>query len=73
MPRLPIVTARQTVAALGRLGFEPVRQTGGHLHLRNGNLLVTVPMHPGDLSLYVLRSILRQARLSVAEFKAALR
>jgi predicted RNA binding protein YcfA (HicA-like mRNA interferase family) len=40
--------------------------------MKRGNLLVTVPMHPGDLSSGVLRSILRQARVEVDELRDSL-
>ena len=72
MPEVPIVKPKKLIAALNRLGFYEVRQTGSHLQLKRGNLLATVPMHPGDVSPRVLRSILRQARLSVQELQKAL-
>ena len=66
------VRPKQLVAALKRLGFYSVRQKGSHLQLKRGNLAVTVPMHAGDLVPGTLRSILRQARLTVEELKEAL-
>jgi predicted RNA binding protein YcfA (HicA-like mRNA interferase family) len=68
MPRLPVVKPRQVIAALERAGFVPVRQRGSHLRLKRGNLSVTVPIHPDDLSPNVLRSILRQAHMTPEEF-----
>jgi len=68
MPRLPALRATQVVRALENAGFHRVRQKGSHLQLRRGNLLVTVPMHRGDLKTGTLRSIIRQARMSVEEF-----
>lgn len=72
MPDLPVIRPKRLVAALKRMGFYEVRQTGSHLQLKRGNLLVTVPMHSGDLNAFVLKSILRQARLSVEELKESL-
>ena len=72
MPDLPIVTPKRLAAALKKLGFYEARQKGSHLQLKRGNLLVTVPMHSGDLSRTVLRSILRQAHLTVKELREAL-
>ena len=69
MPDPFVTTPRKLVAALERLGFHRVRQQGSHLRMKRGNLLVTVPMHPGDLSPGVMRSILRQARLSAEELR----
>ena len=63
MPKLPSISASEIVRTLERLGFVRARQRGSHLRLRRGNLSVTVPMHSGDLSPTVVRSILRQAQL----------
>lgn len=68
MPKLPVVKPRQVIAALERAGFVQVRQRRSHLRLKRGNLSVTVPIHPGDLSPNVLRSILRQAHMTPEEF-----
>ncbi|MBI4729991.1 MAG: type II toxin-antitoxin system HicA family toxin [Acidobacteria bacterium] len=65
--RLPSLKPRELVGALERAGFRSVRQRGSHLQLKRGNLLVTIPMHPGDLNPQVLRSVMRQARLSADE------
>lgn len=67
MPKLPVLKPKRLVTALKRAGFYQVRQSGSHLQLKRGNLLATVPMHAGDVSPSVLRSVLRQARLSVEE------
>ncbi len=69
MPKLPVLKPRQVVAALEQAGFYQVRQRGSHLQLKKGNLLVTVPMHDKDVNPTVLRSILRQARMSAEEFE----
>ncbi len=68
MPILPSVKPREVIAALERAGFRQVRRRGSHVQLKRGNLLVTVPVHPGDLNPEVLRSILRQAQMTVDEF-----
>lgn len=68
MPKLPTLKPREDVKALEKAGFHQTRQRGSHIRLKKGNLSVTVPMHPGVLSQTVLRSILRQARLTPEEF-----
>lgn len=63
------------LAALERLGFVRVRQTGSHVHLRPPDRpgLVTVPLHRGqDLPLRTVRSILRQAGLTAGALRDAL-
>ena len=68
MPKLPALRPREVIRALGSAGFYIVRQSGSHVQLKKGNLLVTVPDHPRDLPPGTLRSILRQARLTPEEF-----
>ena len=40
--------------------------------MEKGNLQVTVPMHTGDLNPVVLRSILRQAHLTIEDLNEAM-
>jgi predicted RNA binding protein YcfA (HicA-like mRNA interferase family) len=68
MPKLPAVKPHEVIKALESIGFYKVRQRGSHLQMKRGNLLVTIPIHSGDLNMGTLKSILRQARLSIDEF-----
>jgi len=68
MPKLPSVRPHEVVRALEGIGFYKVRQRGSHLQLKRGNLLVTIPVHSEDLNPGTLRSIIRQAKLSIDEF-----
>ena len=72
MPKIPVVKTHQIIAALEKAGFRKVRQRGSHLQLKRGNLLVTIPVHPGDVNSQVLRSILRQAQINLEEFSSLL-
>ena len=72
MPKPPQVKAGRLLRALGRLGFQIVRQKGSHVQLKKANLLVTVPRHAGDLNPETLRSILRQAKISFDDLSGAL-
>jgi predicted RNA binding protein YcfA (HicA-like mRNA interferase family) len=71
-PRLPILKPREVLRALLKAGFEIHHQTGSHAQLRNPtkpHLRVTVPRHDRfDLPAPVLKSILRQAEMTVDEF-----
>jgi len=73
MPKLPLLKPRQVMAALEKAGFRQVRQRGSHIQFKRGNLLVTVPNHPGDLNPHVLRSILRQSQMTAEELLVLLR
>lgn len=68
---LPVVSGRQTIRALVRLGFEEISQRGSHVKLRRESLTVIVPLHD-ELARGTLRSVLRQANLTNEEFRAAL-
>jgi predicted RNA binding protein YcfA (HicA-like mRNA interferase family) len=73
MPKPPILKPRQVMSALEKAGFRQVRQKGSHVQFKRGNLLVTVPNHPGDLNPQVLRSILRQSQMTQEELLALLK
>lgn len=72
---LPVIKSRQCVRALQRAGFYIDHSTGSHarlLHKAKPTARVTIPMHNQDLPIQTLKSILRQAGLSVEEFKKLL-
>lgn len=73
MPKLPVLKPREIISALEKAGFRQVRQKGSHIQFKRGNLLVTVPGHKGDLNPQVLKSILRQAQMSVEELENLLK
>jgi len=66
VPKLPIVSGKQMVAALKRAGFEQVRQRGSHVSLQKGGYRTVVPLH-SDLSPGTLLAILKQSGLSREE------
>ena len=75
-PKLPVVSGRQVIRVLERLGYQVVRQRGSHIRLRDESdpehLPVTVPDHR-TLKPGLLRQILRDANLTVDEFVDLLR
>lgn len=75
MTPLPTVTGREAVQALLRGGFALSHARGSHHYLRKpgASSLVVVPVHGSrDLPAGTLRSILRQAGLTIDDFKALL-
>ncbi len=69
MPLRPL-RAREIVRKLERTGFAFRRQTGSHArYVHPDGRGVTVSIHPGDVPVPVVRSILRQAGLSVEEWE----
>ena len=71
MARLPIVSGRDVVRALERLGFRTVRQRGSHVVMRRGETGCVVPLHR-EIKTGTLAGIIRQAQLSHEEFLSAL-
>jgi predicted RNA binding protein YcfA (HicA-like mRNA interferase family) len=66
--RLPVVSGREAVRALSRIGYRLDHQTGSHLILRHDDpphRRLTVPEG-------TLRSLIRQAGLTVEEFSRLL-
>jgi predicted RNA binding protein YcfA (HicA-like mRNA interferase family) len=72
MPALPIISGRDCIRALARVGYREVRQRGSHIRLAcTGRSPVTVPDH-AVLDRGTLRAILRTAELTVDDFVALL-
>ena len=71
--RLPAVNARQLLRALERAGFSVARSSGSHhylIHRTDRSRRTVVPYHAArDLPRGLVRAILRQAGLSVDEFR----
>ncbi len=71
MSSLPSITSRQCIRALERAGFLLKRIKGSHHHythpVHHGRV-VPVPIHGGDLKKGTLRSIIKQAGMTVEEF-----
>jgi len=68
--RLPVVSGRQTVEALSKIGYREDHQTGSHLILRHQDpphRRLTVPNHK-ELAKGTLQSLIKQAGLAVEEF-----
>jgi predicted RNA binding protein YcfA (HicA-like mRNA interferase family) len=70
LSKLPVILGREILKALNKIGFTVVSRKGSHVRLkrRRGEeiLIVIVPMHR-ELAKGTLRSILRQANLTVED------
>lgn len=66
MPRLPVLSGREVITRLERLGFVRVRQRGSHVVLRRGSMGCVVPLHD-ELKRGTLAGIIRQAGLTPDE------
>ena len=74
--RLPVATGKDVIRALRSIGFGVDRIVGSHhvmTYPGDPTRTVTVPVHAGrDLKPGTLRSIIRQAGLTVEEFTTLL-
>ena len=73
--RLPVITAKQLISVLERLGFQPrtYRSTSHQRYIHPDGRRTTVPMHPGqDIGRGLLRKILRDIELTQEEFSRLL-
>ena len=68
MSRLPTLSGRAIVKALGKAGYSEVRQRGSHVRLwAAGKKSITVPDHK-TIGRGLMTKILRDAELSPEEF-----
>ncbi len=70
MPKTPVLTARKVEKILKKHGFIVKRQTGSHctFHQSETHKTTVVPIHSGDLAIGTLKSIIKQAGLTVKDF-----
>ena len=76
MPKQPVVSGQETIRALERGGFVFDHQDGSHVTVWHPGARrhATVPVHGSeDLPPGTLRSVLRQAGMTVEEFRELLK
>ncbi|MCK4292658.1 MAG: type II toxin-antitoxin system HicA family toxin [Planctomycetes bacterium] len=74
MRKLPVVSGKQLCKILGEIGYLADHQTGSHVILRHEDSpyrRLTVPHHK-EIAKGTLRAIIRQAGLTIEEFKELL-
>jgi predicted RNA binding protein YcfA (HicA-like mRNA interferase family) len=74
LSNLPVVSGRELVRALTRLGYQFDRQHGSHIILRHSSppyRRLVVPDHD-EIAKGTLRAIVRQAGISIDELRALL-
>jgi predicted RNA binding protein YcfA (HicA-like mRNA interferase family) len=69
MPALPVLSARKTVRAFERIGWQVVRQRGSHIIMvKEGEITtLSIPDHK-EVAKGTLRSLIRSAGITVDEF-----
>ena len=75
MTRLPALKPKRVLQAFKRAGFFTHHVRGSHYYLKHPDkpgLLITLPYHKKDLKRGTLQSILKQAGLTLEEFRELL-
>lgn len=70
MPKLPVISGRNLIRVLGKIGYLAVRQKGSHVRLRHEteqHKPLTVPLHP-VIRPGLLHQIIKDADLTLNEF-----
>ena len=70
MPKIPGVNHLDAIRALEKAGFRIIRQ-GKHTVMSDGTRILTIPRH-NPVNAYTMGGIVRDAGLSVEEFKKLL-
>jgi predicted RNA binding protein YcfA (HicA-like mRNA interferase family) len=66
--KLPLLSGKQVLNALERLGFVEVRRNGSHVKMRHADgRMIVFPFHD-EVDRYTLKGALRDAGVSVEEF-----
>lgn len=69
MSKLPVISGKECIKALEKIGFRIFRQRGSHITMvrENPQCQVTIPNHK-TVAKGTLRAIIKQANLTVDEF-----
>ncbi|MBN2518411.1 MAG: type II toxin-antitoxin system HicA family toxin [Candidatus Altiarchaeota archaeon] len=68
MRRIPLLSGKDVIKALKKLGYEVVRQRGSHVRLRHPTRPPATVPAVDDISIGTIMNIIKQAELSVEEF-----
>jgi len=66
--KLPVLSAKQVLAALGRLGFVEVHRKGSHVKMRHADGRVIVFPYHDEVDRYTLKGALRDADINISSF-----
>ena len=71
--KLPVLSAKQVLAALKRLGFVEVHRKGSHVKLKHPDgRIIVFPFHD-EVDRYTLKGALRDAEIELGEFLDAVK
>ncbi len=71
--KLPLLSGKQVLAALARLGFVEIHRKGSHLKMKHPDgRIVVFPFHD-EVDRYTLRGALRDADIDLSAFVRAIK
>ena len=71
--KLPLLSGKQVLAALSRLGFVEVHRKGSHVKMKNADgRIIVFPFHD-EIDRYTLRGALRDADVDLSAFVNAVK
>lgn len=66
--KLPVLSAKQVLGALKRLGFVEVHRKGSHVKMKHADGRIIVFPYHDDVDRYTLKGALRDADIDIAQF-----
>ena len=66
--KLPLLSGRQVLAALQRLGFVRIHSKGSHVKMKHADGRVIVFPYHDEVDRYTLKGALRDADVAIEEF-----
>lgn len=70
MPKLPVLSGKEVIKALSKIGFKHIRTRGSHailnIQTEKGKITIPVPLHY-ELAKGTLKSIMRQVNLNLED------
>ncbi len=71
--KLPLLSGKQVVKALERLGFAEVHRKGNHIKMKHADgRLIVFPFHD-EVDRFTLKGALRDAEIEIEEFLKAVK
>lgn len=69
MTKIKPLSNKKVIKALEKVGFQPIRQTGSHLFMKNPDGRTTIiPIHSKEIKVEIINSILKEAKISREEW-----
>ncbi len=66
--KLPLLSGRQVLSALKRLGFVEVHRKGSHVKMKHSDGRIIVFPYQDEVDRYTLKGALRDAEINIEEF-----